>query len=93
MNLEQTVITAEKKVVLPYAPTKEYEVESLGKLQPKPFYDFVKRCGDIVLSAFLLLLLACFVTFHNSCRLNYLLCESEKVILLCLLHMDVIILN
>lgn len=44
-------------------------------------------------SLFLLLLLACFVTFHNSCRLNYLLCESEKVILLCLPHMDVIMFN
>ena len=58
MKLEQTAVTAEKKVVLPFIPTKEYEVESLGELQPKPVYDFAKRCCDIALSAFLLLLLA-----------------------------------
>lgn len=56
--------------------------------QWKEWKERVKNLG-----LFLLLLLACFVTFHNSCRLNYLLCESEKVILLCLLHMDVIIFN
>lgn len=51
-------MTAEKQVVLPYTPTREYEVESLGTLPSKPLYDFLKRCFDIVLSAILLLLLA-----------------------------------
>lgn len=58
MKLEQTVTAAEKKVVLPYIPTKEYVVESLGELPRKPVYDLMKRSMDIVLSALLLLLLA-----------------------------------
>ena len=58
MKLENAVTAVEKKVVLPYTPTKEYEVESLGTLPPKPLYDFAKRCMDVLLSAFLLLLLA-----------------------------------
>ena len=58
MKLENTFITAEKKVVLPYTPTKEYNVEPVGNLPRKPVYEFVKRSFDIVLSAFLLLLLA-----------------------------------
>ena len=58
MKLEHTVTAAEKKVVLPYTPTKEYVVESLGELPSKPVYDLMKRCMDIVLSALLLLLLA-----------------------------------
>ena len=56
MKLEHTVTAAEKKVVLPYTPTKEYVVESLGELPSKPVYDLMKRCMDIVLSALLLLL-------------------------------------
>ena len=58
MKLENTFVTAEKKVVLPYTPTKEYNVEPVGNLPRKPVYEFVKRSFDIVLSAFLLLLLA-----------------------------------
>lgn len=58
MELEHTFITAEKKVILPYTPTKEYEVESVGELPQKPVYELVKRCFDVALSAFLLLLLA-----------------------------------
>ena len=58
MKLEQTVITAEKKVILPYTPTREYEVESLGELPRKPVYELAKRCFDVILSAFLFLLLA-----------------------------------
>lgn len=58
MKLEHTVIAAEKKVILPYTPTKEYEVESVGELPRKPVYELVKRCFDVTLSAFLLLLLA-----------------------------------
>lgn len=58
MKLDQTVIVAEKKVILPYTPTREYNVESLGELPRKPVYELTKRCFDIVLSAFLLLLLA-----------------------------------
>ena len=58
MKLEHTVITAEKKVILPYTPTREYEVESLGELPRKPVYELVKRCFDVILSAFLFLLLA-----------------------------------
>ena len=58
MKLENTFIMAEKKVILPYTPTREYEVESVGELPRKPVYEFVKRCFDIVLSAVLLLLLA-----------------------------------
>ena len=58
MKMEQTFHSAEKKVILPYEPTKEYEVERLGQLPPKPIYELVKRCFDMVLSGLLLLLLA-----------------------------------
>ena len=58
MKLEDTFVTAEKKVILPYTPTREYEVESVGELPRKPVYELVKRCFDVVFSAFLLLLLA-----------------------------------
>ena len=58
MKLENTLIVAEKKVVLPYTPTREYEVESVGELPRKPIYELVKRCFDIALSALLLILLA-----------------------------------
>lgn len=58
MKMEQTFIAAEKKVILPYTPTREYEVESLGKLPRKPVYELVKRCFDVILSGLLLLLLA-----------------------------------
>lgn len=58
MKLEQTITVAEKKVVLPFEPTKEYEIEPVGELPPKPVYELVKRCFDIILSAFLLVLLA-----------------------------------
>ena len=49
---------AEKAVILPYTPTREYEVEPLGELPQKPIYELVKRCFDIVFSAILLVLLA-----------------------------------
>ena len=58
MKLEHTVTAAEKKVILPYTPTKEYVIEPLGELPRKPLYELAKRGFDIVLSAFLLLLLA-----------------------------------
>ena len=58
MKMEQTFIAAEKKVILPYTPTREYEVESVEELSRKPVYELVKRCFDVTLSAFLLLLLA-----------------------------------
>lgn len=58
MKMEQTFIAAEKKVILPYTPTREYEVESLGELPRKPVYELVKRCFDVILSGLLLLLLA-----------------------------------
>lgn len=58
MKMEQTVNSAEKKVILPFEPTKEYEVERLGELPPKPVYELVKRCLDIILSGLLLLLFA-----------------------------------
>lgn len=58
MKLENTFIMAEKKVILPYSPTKEYEVEPVGDLPRKPVYELVKRCFDVTFSAFLLLLLA-----------------------------------
>ena len=58
MKLEQTITVAEKKVILPFEPTKEYEIEPVGELPPKPVYELVKRCFDIILSAFLLVLLA-----------------------------------
>ena len=57
MRLEHTAIAAEKKVVLPYTPTREYEVEALGTLPSKPIYDLAKRGIDVLLSALLLLLL------------------------------------
>ena len=49
---------AQKKVVLPYTPTKEYQVEPVGDLPQKPVYELVKRCFDVIVSAFLLILLA-----------------------------------
>lgn len=58
MKLEHTFSAAEKKVILPYTPTKEYEVESVGVLPRKPGYELAKRCFDVTLSAFLILLLA-----------------------------------
>lgn len=58
MKFEHTFIAAEKKVILPYTPTREYEVESVGELPRKPVYELVKRCFDVILSAILLLLLA-----------------------------------
>ena len=58
MQLENTFIMAEKKVILPYTPTREYEVELLGELPRKPVYELVKRCFDVILSGLLLLLLA-----------------------------------
>lgn len=58
MKLEPIFTVAEKKVILPFEPTKEYEVESVGELSPKPVYEAIKRCFDMILSAFLLLLFA-----------------------------------
>ena len=58
MQLENTFIMAEKKVVLPYTPTKEYNVESVGDLPRKPVYELAKRCFDVIFSGFLLLLFA-----------------------------------
>lgn len=58
MKLEQTITAAEKKVILPFEPTREYEVERLGELPPKPVYELVKRSFDIFLSGLLLLLFA-----------------------------------
>ena len=52
------MVTEEKKVILPYTPTREYEVESVGELPRKPVYELAKRCFDVALSAFLLLLFA-----------------------------------
>ena len=58
MMMEHTFIVAEKKIVLPYTPTREYVVESVGELPRKPVYELAKRFFDISISAFLLLLLA-----------------------------------
>ena len=58
MKLENILVVAEKKVILPYTPTREYEVESLAELPRKPVYELVKRCFDVILSGLLLLLLA-----------------------------------
>lgn len=58
MKLENILVVAEKKVILPYTPTREYEVESLRELPRKPVYELVKRCFDVILSGLLLLLLA-----------------------------------
>lgn len=58
MKSENILVVAEKKVILPYTPTREYEVESLGELTRKPVYELVKRCFDVILSGLLLLLLA-----------------------------------
>ena len=58
MKMEQSFVVAEKKVILPYTPTREYEVEPVGEPLRKPAYELAKRCFDVILSAFLLLLLA-----------------------------------
>ncbi len=46
-----------KKVILPYKADKEYTVEDLGVIDPKPVYSFFKRAFDIALSLLLLILL------------------------------------
>lgn len=58
MKLEHRPVVAEKKVIMPYTPTREYHVEPLGDLPRKPVYELAKRCFDVIVSAFLLLLLA-----------------------------------
>ena len=58
MKMEQSFVAAEKKVILPYTPTREYEVEPVGETLRKPVYELAKRCFDVILSAVLLLLLA-----------------------------------
>lgn len=54
----QTEGTMPRKVILPYEKTEEYYVEPLGEIHKKPFYDFIKRFFDIVLSFLSLLVLA-----------------------------------
>lgn len=46
------------KVVLPFEKEGEYFVESLGEIPKKPFYNFVKRAFDIVVSAVALVFLS-----------------------------------
>ena len=58
MKMEQSFVAAEKKIILPYTPTREYEVEPVGEPLRKPVYELAKRCFDVILSAVLLLLLA-----------------------------------
>ena len=58
MKLEHSIATAEKTVILPYTPTREYVIEPLGELPRKPIYDLMKRSFDIAFSAALLVLLA-----------------------------------
>jgi lipopolysaccharide/colanic/teichoic acid biosynthesis glycosyltransferase len=48
----------EAKVILPYDPDQEYQVEQLGQLKPKPLYAAVKRIFDILLSGAAMLVLA-----------------------------------
>ena len=48
----------ETKVILPYDHDREYNIEPLGELPPKPLYSFIKRLCDIVLSACALIVLA-----------------------------------
>ena len=76
MELEHTFITAEKKVILPYTPTREYEVESVGELSRKPVYELVKRCFDVTLSAFLLLLLLNLNVFQVAHKLFHMLLQK-----------------
>lgn len=47
-----------QKVILPYEADKEYTVEDLGDVDPKPVYNFFKRIFDIVFAVILLILLA-----------------------------------
>lgn len=51
--LERTTAEAQK-VIMPfeYAEDEHYYAEALGDIKRKPFYDFVKRAMDIILSAF-----------------------------------------
>ena len=48
----------ETKVILPYDHDREYNIEPLGELPPKPLYSFIKRLCDIVLSVCALIVLA-----------------------------------
>lgn len=48
----ETEESPEKKIIMPfeYAEDEHYYVEELGEIPKKPFYNFLKRCMDIILS-------------------------------------------
>ena len=43
-------LTENKEIILPYEKVEEHYVENLGTLPKKPFYSFVKRSFDIIVS-------------------------------------------
>jgi lipopolysaccharide/colanic/teichoic acid biosynthesis glycosyltransferase len=57
--METTVLTNKttEEVIMPFEKKEEFFVEDLGKIDKKPFYSFLKRTTDIVISFFGLLLL------------------------------------
>lgn len=57
-NMQNAEAGANVAVILPHSTDEEFFVEDLGKLEAKPFYSFVKRLADIVLSFIALIVLA-----------------------------------
>ena len=43
-------LTENKEIILPYEKVEEHYIEDLGKLPKKPFYSFVKRSFDLIVS-------------------------------------------
>ncbi len=52
------ITEGKEQVILPYVPTKEFEIEKLGKLPKKLFYRFLKRCFDFITCLLALILLS-----------------------------------
>lgn len=52
-----SVSTENPSVILPYEITEEFFIEDLGQIARKPYYDFLKRAFDIVVSAIVLVIL------------------------------------
>lgn len=56
-NIEVIEKECDNEVIMPFEKKEEYFVEDLGKIERKPFFSFVKRMADILVSFFGLLVL------------------------------------
>ena len=56
-NIEVIENNCSEEVIMPFEKKKEFSVEDLGEIEKKPFFSFVKRMTDIVVSFFGLLIL------------------------------------